>query len=117
MVYFYANDTAEDVVNCTKSKWTHLTEWFVANNQYEETCRTLYSDFLLIVNGKRIPALGSLEKSSWEQSAGCVLYIHLQANTSFLQLLLTVLKGAKDWDDLLTVNGHIHESYWAAWLA
>ncbi|OBZ78054.1 hypothetical protein A0H81_02325 [Grifola frondosa] len=98
-VYFDPEDVALEVVNREASKKTQLTEWFVINSTDPLAPTLFYQD---------MP-----EKFVWNKKTrkwtprqrgiviGRMHFVHPSAGEKFyLRLLLTVVKGAKSWEDL-----------------
>src|SRR5882762_2550674 len=116
-VYFQDSDDPQDVLEHPSAKKTHLTEWFKANQKYPDTApQHLYQDFP--------------QHFVWEAKGHCwkprqrgfaighMYFVYPSAGEcSYLRMLLTIVKGAKDWKDLKTFNGVEYPTYKATCFA
>lgn len=117
MVYFDPEDIAEEVAQRAQHKKTQLTEWFTANEKHPELAnQVLYQDFPeKFVWNKRTREWTPRQR---DFAIGRMHFVHPSAGERFyLRLLLTVVKGAKSWDDLLLYNGEHYFTFKAACVA
>jgi hypothetical protein len=98
-------ENMDEVAERAAQKDTTLTAFFKANEKYPEARELLYQD---------IPQHFTLDrkKMQWKLrvqnrfALGRMFYAHPSSGEHFyLRLLLTVVKGATSFEDLLTVNG------------
>jgi hypothetical protein len=98
-------ENMDEVAERAAQKDTTLTAFFKANEKYPEARELLYQD---------IPQHFTLDrkKMQWKLrvqnrfALGRMFYAHPSSGERFyLRLLLTVVKGATSFEDLLTVNG------------
>lgn len=103
-VFFDPNDVAENVLQHQASNKTQLTEWFKANRDFPQARECLYQDFPQKFVWKTSTKSWSLRKRDF--AIGQMLAVHPSSGECFyLRMLLTVVKGAKDWKDLQMVDG------------
>ena len=95
---------------------THLTQWFTANATFPDAANYTYQEFpqhFVWVAKQKI----------WKPrergfAIGRIRFVHPAAGETFyLRLLLTVIKGAKSWNDLKLVDGVQHPTFQAACVA
>ena len=98
------------------SSKTHLTQWFVANETFPEATNYTYQGFPQHF-------VWVAKHKSWKPrqqgfAIGRIRFVHPTAGEPFyLQLLLTVIKGAQSWDNPKLVNGIQHPTFQAACVA
>lgn len=116
VVYYHDDDDAQEVADRAASRDTHLTGWMKANQIYPEACQYTYQEFPqhFVCNAKT---------KHWTprqrgDTIGRMHFVHPSAGERFyLRTLLTVVKGAKNFDDIKTFDGIVHPTYKAACLA
>jgi hypothetical protein len=116
MVFFHADDEAEDVADRAQNKDTQLMGWFKANQSIPEANDCLYQDFpqrfVWVTEDRR----WKVRQSKF--AIGRMTFVHPSSGERFyLRTLLTIVKGAKDWDDLKRFDGILYPTYKAACLA
>jgi hypothetical protein len=112
LIYFNADDNANDVIERGSSRHTALTAWF-KKNQVDPTARTvLYQDFprkywyvkkdreWRARTGRNPPAIGRMYFAS-----------PASGERFYLRLLLTAVAGAQSFNDLKRVNGVPYQTY------
>src|SRR6202453_2341635 len=115
LVYCNDDDDVEAVADHAENKDTRLMGWFKANQSIPEANNYVYQDFpqQFTWNAKT---------HKWNRcqrgfAIGRMNFVHPSAGERFyLRTLLTIIKGAKSWDDLKTVDGILHPTYKAACL-
>ena len=109
-------NVAEQERAVENSHKTHLTQWFVANETFPDAANHTYQEFpqhFVWVAKQKI----------WKPrergfAIGRICFVHPTAGETFyLRLLLTVIKGAKSWDNLRLVDGVQHPTFQAACVA
>jgi hypothetical protein len=116
MVYFDEDDDLQDVADHVATRDTHLTGWMKANQTYPAAYQYTYQEFPehFVCNKK-------IKKSTPQQhgeTIGRMHFVHPSAGERFyLQTLLTITKGAKNYDDIRTFDDTVHPTYKAACLA
>jgi hypothetical protein len=114
VIYRESDDLADVVENPNKYK-TMLTEWFVANQRYPDARTLTYIDFpsKWTWNGqtkkwrrrKRV-------KKRFGPPIGRIYNVHPTTNELFfLRLLLTIVPGARSFQDLRTYHGNIFSTF------
>ena len=109
-VYFNPNDVADNVLQRDASKKTQLTEWFKANTDFRVARDCFYQDFPQ-------KFVWNKSKKGWtprkkDFAIGRMMAVHPSSGERFyLRLLLTVVKGAKEWKDLRMFNGVEYPTY------
>ncbi|KAK9724002.1 hypothetical protein RND81_05G040500 [Saponaria officinalis] len=107
------NEHPEDVLQKSGQGKTTMTEWMVANKEYEDDRHLTYAEF---------PTKWVWEKQTkkWKRrkkgmSIGRIYFAPPNSGELYyLQLLLNTVKGATSYDDIRTVDGVVHPSYKAA---
>src|SRR5713101_6951206 len=116
-VFFQPGEDPLQVLEHPSAKKTHLIEWFKANQDYPDTApQYLYQDFPQHFVWE---AKGHLWKPRKQGFAiGCMYFVHPSAGEHFyLRMLLTIIRGAKDWVDLRIFNGVEYPTYKATCFA
>ena len=113
MVYFNADDTPEDVLDRASSQKTQLTAWLKANQTHVEAHNHTYQEFPEYFVYKQNQKAWSPRQQRF--AIGRMFFVHPSGGERFyLRLLLTVVKGAKEWKDIRTFNGIEYPTYKAA---
>ena len=95
---------------------TQLTEWFTANRDDPNARQYLYQEFPQHYVWNRATRKWTPRQRT--TAIGRMHFVHPNAGDRFyLRLLLTVVKGAQSYDDLLVVNGVNRGSFKAACIA
>lgn len=116
MVFYDPNDGVNNVLECGAAKVTTLTAWFKANQTMELARQYTYQEFPQHF-------VWRTQQKDWKPrqrgfAIGQMYFVTPSAGERFyLRTLLTVTKGAKFFEDLRTVDGHIHPTFQAACLA
>jgi hypothetical protein len=102
-----AGTSIQDVVESHRNKDTTLTGWFKANAESEANRDIHYQDFpsRMVWNAKRHKWTPRNARRD-DGAIGRMYHAHPSSGERFyLRLLLTCIKGATSFDDLLTVDG------------
>jgi hypothetical protein len=97
----------EDLISSPLAKSTMLTEWFEANSRHEEARHLTYCDF---------PKEWTWDASNrlWRKRSRCakigrMYYVHpASGELYYLRMLLMIVKGATNYADVRTFNGHVY---------
>jgi len=112
LVYFNADDNANDVIERGNSRHTPLTAWFQKNRVDPAARTTLYQDFpkkywyvkrsqeWRARTGRNPPAIGRMYFAS-----------PASGERFYLRLLLTAVAGAQSFHDLRRFNGILYQTY------
>jgi hypothetical protein len=114
-IIYREDENLSDVVRNPKKYKTMLTEWFVANQRYEDARLLTYLDFpsKWIWDGpnKRWKRR-SLKKKKFGPPIGRIYNVHPTTNELFfLRMLLNVVQGATCFEDLRTYHGTLYNSF------
>jgi hypothetical protein len=116
LVFFNPDDVPEDVVQRPNSQVTQLTQWFAANNTYPAANQHTYQDFPQHFVYNSSQKKWTPRKQNF--AIGRMAFVHPSAGERFyLRMLLTIVKGAKSWAGLRTIDNIPHPTYKAACLA
>ena len=113
-VTFEGEDTAEDVLRRGGSKKTTLSEWFTANADTgalgEDARKYTYPEFPQHFTWNEARKKWTVRKQGF--AIGRMYYVPPNAGPRFyLRTLLTVVKGATSFQDLLTYQGQHYGTY------
>ncbi|XP_074373867.1 uncharacterized protein LOC141714234 [Apium graveolens] len=109
-VSFKDGDVLEDVCDKAISKKTKLEAWFDANQNFPNARNYSYSEFPNKFTWH--PRLGIWKKRKRGDVIGRLSEVHSSnGELLYLHMLLLRKKGSKYFEDLKTVNGHIHETF------
>jgi hypothetical protein len=115
-VIFNDGDNADEVADLAANKDTQLMGWFKANQTFPDACHYTYQDFPQYFVWNKQNKKWTARRQGF--AIGRLTWVHPSSGERFyLRTLLTMVKGAKDWDDLRTFNGIIHPTYKAVCLA
>jgi hypothetical protein len=114
-IIYREDENLSDVVRNPKKYKTMLTEWFVANQRYEDARLLTYLDFpsKWIWDGpnKRWKRR-SLRKKKFGPPIGRIYNVHPTTNELFfLRMLLNVVQGATCFEDLGTYHGTLYNTF------
>ncbi|XP_071728029.1 uncharacterized protein [Rutidosis leptorrhynchoides] len=118
LVKFCSTQHLKSVVNNPVQKKTTLAEWLFYNRNSDDGKHLTYLDFPLefvwVDNEKRWKRRRNLNRPS----IGLLTYMHPAFGEVFyLRMLLCHRKGCGAFEDLMTVNDHVHSTYREACLA
>ena len=115
------DNSAQDVLNTHADRHTTLTAWFAANALEPEgsgILNLLYQDYpskMVWNNDTNNPRWTSRQKGF---AIGRMYYAHPTSGERFyLRLLLTCVRGAKNWEDLYSFEGTEYPSFKEACIA
>ncbi len=92
---------------------TMFTEWMNTNLTSADACQLTYAEFLTKWVWHKKDKFWSRRKQCYRIS--CIVYIHPNAGELyFLRTLLIVVKGPKNYTEIRTVNGVVHETFRSA---
>ena len=109
-------DAAQQERAVENSQKTHLTQWFAANASFPDAVNYTYQEFPQHF-------VWVAKQKSWKPrergfAIGRIRFVHPAAGETFyLRLLLTVVTGARSWNDLKLVDGVQHPTFQAACMA
>ncbi|KAM0887151.1 hypothetical protein ACQ4PT_029235 [Festuca glaucescens] len=109
-ISFSASTNLNRLVDCEFLKKTTLTEWFVANLNYEEGRSLTYCDYPTVFTWDS-------EERSWHprgggNKIGRVYYVApVAGELYYLRMLLMIVKGATSYDDVKMFNGIQYGSF------
>jgi hypothetical protein len=103
----------EELISSPLAKSTMLTKWFEANLRHEEARHLTYCDF---------PKEWTWDASNrlWRKRSRCAkigrkYYVHpASGELYYLRMLLMIVKGATNYADIRTFNGHVYCTFRAA---
>ncbi|XP_044435332.1 uncharacterized protein [Triticum aestivum] len=109
-VYYRAGADLTKIVDSDFLRKTMLTEWFVANEMFEDARSLTYCDF---------PTAWTWDAKSrsWHprgggEKIGRVYYVHpLSGELYYLRMLLMIVKGARSFEDLRTYDGRLYHTF------
>ena len=111
-----AEETVQDVVSQTSHYKTSLTEYFIINNINALACHTLYQDMPKYFTWNSTEKKWNMRKRG--TSIGRMYFVGPSGGERFfLRTLLTVVKGARSYEDLRSVDGTDHKTFKAACVA
>ena len=111
-----AEETLEDVVSRTAHYNTSLTEYFVINNINALARDTLYQDMPKYFTWNSTEKKWNTRKKG--TSIGRMYFVGPSGGERFfLRTLLTVVKGARSYEDIRSVDGNVCETFKAACVA
>jgi len=93
-----------------KLQKTKLTEWFEANKKYEDARKLTYCEFPQewtwnVKNRK-------WTKRQQKFKIGRLYYVNpIEGERFYLRMLLMIVEGAKNYDDLKTYNGTTYQTF------
>ena len=110
MVTFNENDDLEYVVNEATNRVTILTAWFKANERYPWANQYTYVEF---------PKHFVWKKNTQEwtprtrgSTVAWIYYVpHILGERFYLRMLLNVVRGAKGFEDMRSVDGVVRANY------
>lgn len=109
-VVFGEDENVQSVLNRRNLRKTMLTEWFVANQKYEHARNLTFVDFPTNFVWNR-------QNKEWTPrtkgfSIGRLYYAQpTSGERYYLRVLLNVVKGARSFEELRTVDGHLYDSF------
>ncbi|OMO54516.1 DNA helicase PIF1, ATP-dependent [Corchorus olitorius] len=112
-VYFQAQSSVGSILSRPNVEKTMFTEWMVANSVYADARQLLYADF-----PSKFVWHADLKK--WEprrrgKCIGRVVQINaLAGELYYLRLLLNVVRGPRNYDEIRTVRGVLYPTFQAA---
>ena len=116
MIYFGPDDDVNEILEHGSSKKTTLTEFFVANSKYPAARNITYQEFPQSFTWNKTAKKWTPRKQGF--AIGRMYFASPSAGEQFyLCTLLTVVKGAQSFEELRTVDGHLHVTFKAACLA
>jgi hypothetical protein len=116
MVFFDDDDDLEQVEDRAANKDTQLMGWFKANQEYPAARLHTYQDMPPHFIWNKKTCKWTPRKQG--DTIGRMNFVHPSAGERFYEcLLLTVVKGAENFDDVCTHDGIVHPTYKAACLA
>ncbi|XP_044406347.1 uncharacterized protein [Triticum aestivum] len=109
-IYYRAGADLTKIVDSDFLRKTMLTEWFVANEMFEDARSLTYCDF---------PTAWTWDAKSrsWHprgggEKIGHVYYVHpLSGELYYLRMLLMIVKGARSFEDLRTYDGRLYHTF------
>ncbi|PWZ44009.1 ATP-dependent DNA helicase PIF1 [Zea mays] len=110
IIMMKSNDKLVDIAKDPKYRKTMLTEWFNANKQYEDAKELTYYEF-----PKQWRWDG--EKREWKKrqhgfKIGRLYYVNpAEGERFYLRMLLMIVKGAKNYEDIRTYNGILYQTF------
>ena len=111
-----AKETLEDVVSQTTHHKTNLTEYFIINNINALACEGLYQDMTKYFTWNGTDKKWSTQKRG--TSIGRMYFVGpLGGERFFLRILLTVVKGARSHEDLISVDDNVYKTFKVACVA
>ncbi|CAF0883254.1 unnamed protein product [Brachionus calyciflorus] len=113
------NTQMDPLVQLHKSQKTTLTAWFDFNQKYEEIGRNLcYHEMPSVCVWEKNKREWKIRRKVNKNVIGRMYYTSITDFERYcLRLILIHKKGAKSFEDLRTVNNHIHDTYKSAALA
>jgi hypothetical protein len=116
LVYFNDDDSIDEVLERGTNAKTAMTEYFVANANHPHAKNYTYQEFPQHFTWNK-----STKKWSPRKKDFAIGRMYFAAPSSgerfYLRTLLTVVKGAKSFEELRTVNGEVHPTFQSACLA
>ena len=110
IVFFNDNENLTGVLHRPAIEKTMFTEWMETNKHYEDARLLTYSDFPTKWVWNSTKKIWTPRKSG--RSIGRIIYVHPAAGeVYFLRLLLNVIKGARSYEELRTVDGVTYTSF------
>jgi hypothetical protein len=110
IVKLHKNTRLKNIIEDPKYKSTKLTQWFEANNLYENARNVTYCDFPKFWTW-------NTTKKKWvkrEQGLkiGRLYYVNpIEGERFYLRMLLMIIKGATSYEDIKTFNGIIYHTF------
>jgi hypothetical protein len=113
---FNEDDDPQDVADHAATRDSHLTGWMKANQTYPAAHQYTYQEFPQhFVCNKKTKKWTPRQHG---ETIGRMHFVHPSAGEHFyLQTLLTIRKGVKNYDDIRTFDDTVHPTYKAACLA
>ncbi|PNX61182.1 ATP-dependent DNA helicase PIF1, partial [Trifolium pratense] len=109
-VVFNDSSNLEKVLKSNSEKGTMFLAWMAANRQYPQGRHLTYAQFPTLFTYDSDGRFWKPRKSGG--SVGRLTYIpHGSRELFYLRLLLTAQVGCTSFEDLRTVNGHVHDSF------
>lgn len=112
-ITFKDNDYLDNVLRIPSIEKTIFTEWMRANVNYAEAQELTYSEFPLKFVWVQRDKIWKLRKSG--RCVGRIYYAHPSASEKFyLRMLLNIVRGPRNYEDIKTVNGLTYPTFKAA---
>ncbi|PWA60915.1 hypothetical protein CTI12_AA310280 [Artemisia annua] len=109
-VYFREDDDAEDVVDRTTSAMSKFTGWMKSNIIYPEGRGLTYSDYPTMFTWHDNDKEWRPRKSG--MAIGRIYYVTPSMGEKYyLRMLLNVVHGCRDWEELRTVDDIVYPTY------
>ncbi|PWA91943.1 hypothetical protein CTI12_AA084870 [Artemisia annua] len=109
-VYFREDDDAEDVVDRTTSVMSKFTGWMKSNIIYPEGRGLTYSDYPTMFTWHDNDKEWRPRKSG--MAIGRIYYVTPSMGEKYyLRMLLNVVRGCRDWEELRTVDDIVYPTY------
>ena len=116
LVYYNEDDDVDEILERGSSRKTPLTEYFAANQRHAEAAQITYQEFPQKFTWNKSSKTWSLRQRGF--AIGRMYFAAPSSGERFyLRTLLTVVKGAKSFEDLRTVDGQIYPDFKSACLA
>ena len=113
VVTFRDCDHLDNVFNRFDDQKTIFTEWMKTNALYEDARELTYADFPTKWVWQQNYKLWKKRESG--KSIGRIVYAHLTSGDRFyLRMLLNVMKGPRNFEEIKTINGVTYPTYKAA---
>jgi hypothetical protein len=113
-VTFTEDDNLEQILDNPRNRVTKLTAWFAANREYSQAAPYTYAEFPEYFtwhgNGKYWAPRKNCHKKIERIAHVCPA----QGDVYYLRMLLHIVKGAKSYSDLRTIEGHVYPTFQSA---
>ncbi|XP_020242986.1 uncharacterized protein LOC109821212 [Asparagus officinalis] len=115
-IYFHDNRCIENVVQSERCLKTMLTEWFIANQTFENAKDLLYTEFpQKFIWNRQLLAWLPRKKSF---AIGRLPFAQpVSGERYYLRMLLNIVRGATSYEFLRTVDNVLHPTFKSACLA
>ncbi|XP_020081827.1 uncharacterized protein LOC109705509 [Ananas comosus] len=112
-VTYHESQNLLDVLNRCNVEKTMFIEWMAINSKYDDACELTYAEFPTKWVWHSTEKVWTKRKRG--NRIGRIVYIHPNAGELyFLRMLLTKVKGPKNYTEIRNIDGVVHETYRAA---
>nr|AAQ56555.1 hypothetical protein OSJNBa0070J19.12 [Oryza sativa Japonica Group] len=113
-VTFTEDDNLEQILDNPRNRVTKLTAWFAANREYSQAAAYTYAEFPEYFTWHGNGKYWAPQKNCRKKIGRIAHVCPAQGDVYYLRMLLHIVKGAKSYSDLRTIEGHVYPTFQAA---